>query len=96
MATHVARAKAIAEAIADKTLSAQLLADIGDAFAYTYRRGEALTNEQKATVFVNQMRKFAVEVVENWRITTAIETERQRVAPTAKPDLGTETPVNGT
>lgn len=88
MATHVARAKAAAEAIADKTLSAALLNDIADAFAYTYRRGQVLTTEQKAIVFINEMRMFASGVVENWRLTVPMEAARQIAAPTAKPDLG--------
>lgn len=90
MATHVARAKAAAEAIADKTLSAALLNDIADAFAFTYRRGQVLTTEQKATVFINEMRRFAADTVENWRISVAMDAAKQIAAPTAKPDFGVE------
>jgi hypothetical protein len=90
MATNIVRAKAAAEAIADKTLTNQLLAEIGDAFAYTYRRGETLTNEQKATVFINTLRSFVKQVVRDWKTTTAMDTARQTAEPTATPDLGEE------
>lgn len=90
MATHVARAKQAAEAIADKTLTNTQLQEYADAFAYTYQRGKTLNNEQKATVFINEMRKFAVGVVERWKIAVPMETARQTAAPSAKPDLGEE------
>lgn len=67
-----------------------MLSDIADAFAYTYRRGETLTNEQKATVFVNALRGFVKQVVRDWKITVAMEATKQATAPTAEPDLGTE------
>lgn len=90
MATNIARAKIVAEGIADKTLTNALLAEIGDAFAYTYRRGQTLTNEQKATVFINQLRSFVKQVVRDWKVTTAEASARQTTEPTATPDLGEE------
>jgi hypothetical protein len=74
-------------------LTNALLQDIGDAFAYTYRRGQVLNAEQKATVFINQMRKFAADIVQDWRIETAVDIRRQEVKPTARPDLGTDGPI---
>ena len=88
MATNLARAKNVAENIADKALTNALLIDIADAFAYTYARGKTLTNEQKATVFVNEIRKFTKRIVRDWKITVAEAAERQRVEPAATPDLG--------
>ena len=82
------RNEAIAEAIADKTLTNALLIDIADAFAYTYQRGKTLTNEQKAIVYINALRNFTKQIVRDWKITTAEAAERQRVEPTATPDLG--------
>lgn len=97
MATNIVRAKAVAEGIADKTLTNAVLGDIADAFAYTYQRGKTLTNEEKATVYVNALRAFTKQVVRDWKISVATEAERLRVAPTADPDLGTEGVIpNGT
>lgn len=90
MATSLQRAKLAAEAIADKTLTNAVLGDIADAFAYTYRRDGILTNEQKATVFINALRGFVKQVVRDWKITVAMEATRQATAPTADPDLGEE------
>lgn len=67
-----------------------MLSDIADAFAYTYRRGETLTNEQKATVLVNALRAFLKQAVRDWKITVAMEATKQVTAPTADVDLGIE------
>lgn len=89
MATNIVRAKGVAEAIADKTLTNQALIDIADAFAFTYARNlTGLTNEQKATVYVNALRTLTKQVVRDWKITVAMEATRVATAPTAEPDLG--------
>lgn len=81
----------MAEAIADKTLTNQVLTDIADAFAFTYARDKTgLTNEQKATVYINALRTFTKQVVRDWKITVAMEAARVAAAPTADPDLGLE------
>ena len=91
MATNIARAKTAAEAIADKALTNQLLIDIADAFAFTYARDKAnLTNEQKATVYINALRSFTKQVVSDYKISTAMEVTRATTALTATPDLGAD------
>jgi hypothetical protein len=69
-------------------LTNAVLSDIADAFAYTYARGQTLTTEQKATVYVNALRTFTKQVVRDWKITVAMEATRVTTAPTADPDLG--------
>lgn len=63
MATPVQRATSIATGLLDAAPSAELLTRIGDAYAYTYRRGETLTAAQKATVFINEVRRQIKRVV---------------------------------
>lgn len=63
MATPVQRATSIATGLLDASPSAELLTRMGDAYAYTYRRGETLTAAQKATVFINEVRRQIKQVV---------------------------------
>lgn len=48
MATNVQRVSAILDALVDGTADPTVLAKVGDAYGYTYERGEVLTNQQKS------------------------------------------------
>lgn len=63
MATPVQRATSILTGLLDNTPDAQLLTRVGDAYTYTYRRGETLTAAQKATVFINAIRRQVTKEV---------------------------------
>ena len=63
MATPVQRATSILTGLLDNTPGAQLLTRVGDAYAFSYRRGETLTAAQKATVFINAVRQQVKQVV---------------------------------
>lgn len=65
MATPVQRATSIATGLLDAAPSAELLTRIGDAYAFAYRRGETLTAAQKATVFINVVRRQIMQEVLN-------------------------------
>lgn len=75
MATPVQRATSILTGLLDNTPDAQLLTRIGDAYAFTYRRGETLTAAQKATVFINALRAAVKQIV--------LDSEKSQVAATA-------------
>lgn len=63
MATKPQRAKAILDALADPaTTDAAMLQTVGDAFAFTYRRGETLTQAQQAGLFIQVVRDFVVQI----------------------------------
>lgn len=63
MATNVQRATAILDALVDGTADPTILAKVGDAYAFTYRRGETLNNQEKAVVFINVLRASIKQVV---------------------------------
>lgn len=63
MATPVQRSTSIVTGLIDGTPSAQLLTRIGDAYAYTYRRGVSLTAAEKAAVFINAVRQQVKQIV---------------------------------
>ena len=64
MATKIQRATAILNALADPaTIDAALLAKVGDAYAFTYRRGETLTSAEKAGLFIQVMRGQVRQIV---------------------------------
>lgn len=63
MATNVQRATAILDALVDGTADQTVLAKVGDAYAFTYRRGETLNNQEKAGVFINQLRMSIKQIV---------------------------------
>ena len=66
MATKIARAKAILDALADPaTVDAALTTRIADAYAFTYRRGETLTATEKAGLFLQVTRNQIKEIVQN-------------------------------
>jgi hypothetical protein len=65
MATPVQSASSIVEGLLGAPPSAELLTRIGNAYAFAYRRGETLTAAQKATVFINEIRRRVREEVLN-------------------------------
>lgn len=65
MATKVVRAKAVLDALADTAVTNQLAERVANAFAFTYQRGETLSNEEKAGVIVAKLRAFVRQIVEN-------------------------------
>ena len=75
MATPVQRATSILTGLLDSAPDAQLLTRIGDAYAFTYRRGENLTAAQKATVFIDSIRREVRQ--------TVLNAENSQVAPNA-------------
>lgn len=78
MATPVQRATSIATGLLDAWCCVEQLTRIGDAYAYTYRRGETLTAAQKATIFINEVRRHVRQVVldaENSQIAANAVTE---------------------
>lgn len=62
MATQVQRAIAILEACLNDTPDAAILTKIGDAYAFTYRRGETLTNAEKALLLVSTTRAHIKQI----------------------------------
>ena len=66
MATKLQRATAILNALADPaTIDAALLTKVADAYAFTYRRGETLTNTQKAGLFIQVTRDQIKQIVQD-------------------------------
>lgn len=88
--TKVQRAKGILDLLSDSTLDNALALRVADAFSYTYRRDETLTNEQKAGVIIRVLRDFVKQVVRDAEVTAAMETERRRVAASAEISIGTD------
>lgn len=62
MATPVQRATAILQACSDGTPDAAILTKVGDAFGFTFRRGETLTNNQKALLLVAEVRRVIKQI----------------------------------
>lgn len=70
MANKVQRATAILNALADPaTIDAALLTKVGDAYAFTYRRGETLTSAEKAGLFIlvtrDQVRQIVHDAIQS-------------------------------
>lgn len=88
MATPVQRATAILQACLDDTPDAAVLGKVGDAYAFTYRRGETLTNNQKALLLVAEVRRVIKQVTAD-----AIRSQAAAAAASAADadlDLGTD------
>lgn len=91
MATKIVRAIAILNACADpETVDNAMATRIGDAFAYTYRRGETLTAVQKSGVFIVAVRRMIKQVVADAEVSQGLETERQRLAPLSDITIGND------
>ena len=76
MATKIQRATAILNALADPaTIDAALLTKLGDAYAFTYRRGETLTGAEKAGLFIQVTRDQIRQIVQD-----AIRSQAAKVA----------------
>lgn len=92
MATKIQRSVAILNALKDpSTVTNAEALRVANAFTYIYQReATGLTNEQKAGLFLRATRDFIKQVVRDAEIAQALEMERQRVAPTAETDLGTD------
>lgn len=91
MATRIVRAKSIIDALSDPTPVTNAMAvRIAEAFAFTYRRGVTLTNEQKSGVFIKALRDYVKQVVRDSEVSRAMETERVRVAAGAEIIIGTD------
>ena len=88
MATKIVRAKAIIESLTDATVTNALALRIADAYAFTYARGQTLTNEQKAGVFIQSLRTLVKQVVRDAEISTAMEAARLAAAPGAEIEIG--------
>jgi hypothetical protein len=92
MATPLQRAKSIIDALHDGDTDNARVGRILDAFAFTYRRGETLTNAQKATTFVVAIRRMVRQVT--------LDADRSQAAATAAAaianiDLGADGETNG-
>jgi hypothetical protein len=96
MATKIQRAKSILDALRDPNpVTNAESVRVANAFAYTYARDRTdLTNEQKAGLFVQAIRNFVKQVIRDAEVSVALEVERQRVAPGAEMDLGTDGDVS--
>src|SRR3990167_5172609 len=76
LATKIQRTTAILNALADPaTIDAALLTKLGDAYAFTYRRGETLTATQKAGLFIQVTRDEIKRIVQD-----AIESQDKAAA----------------
>ena len=75
MATKIQRATSVLNALADPaTIDAALLAKVGDAYAFTYRRGETLTALEKAGLFIRVTRDQIRQIVQDAIRSQAAET----------------------
>lgn len=90
MATKVQRAKTILDALADATTPNATLTRVADAFAETFAPGETLTNEQKAAIFLAQIRLKIREIVHRVEITQIMEATRVAGEPSTVIDLGVD------
>lgn len=92
MATKINRSLSILNALRDPTPVTNAEAvRVASAFAYTYARNRTdLTNEQKAGLFVQAVRKFVQQIIRDAEVSVALEIERQRVSPGAEMDLGSD------
>lgn len=88
--TKVQRAKSILDALADSSVTNALALRVADAFAYTHRRGDTLTNEQKAGVILRVLRNHVKQVVRDAEISQALEVERLRVEEGAEISIGSD------
>ena len=66
MANKIQRVTNIINALKDPdVIDGPLLTRIADAYAFTYRRGEALTATEKAGLFIQVMRDEVKRIVKN-------------------------------
>jgi hypothetical protein len=91
MATKINRAISILNAMADPaTVDNALALKVANAYAYTYRRGEVLTNEQKAGVFIAALRRMVQQTVTDSETSQAAETARAAAVAGAQISIGTD------
>jgi hypothetical protein len=97
MSTRVQRAVSILNALKDPlTVTNAEALRAASAFAYTYARERTdLTNDEKAGLFVRAVRDFVKQVIRDAEISQGLEIERQRIAPGAEMDLGSDGGLNG-
>lgn len=74
MATRYKRAANILEAFNDTVPTDERVTNVIDAFAYTYRRGENLTQAEKATEFIKQVRQYTRQIVKDYNQSLALKT----------------------
>ena len=89
MATKLQRTQSILDALTDGTAPSAVGARTLDAFAVAYAPDEAgaMTNTQKAAVFLQATRRFVRETVQSVEIQAAERAARGTINP---PDLGTD------
>lgn len=88
MATRNERLKTIMDALAETDTPAPALAKIRDAFAFTYRRGETLNNQQASGVALIQLKRLVRQITRD-AIRSQAAAEAAKSAD-ADVDLGTE------
>lgn len=74
MATKIKRATNILEAFNDAVPTDDRVTKVIEAFAYTYRRGEDITQAEKATEFIKQVRQYTRQIVKDYNQSLALKT----------------------
>lgn len=73
MATKLKRATNIIEAFNDILPEEEKVNKIINAFAYTYQRNEELTQAEKASEFIKQIRLFTRQIVKDYNQSVAVK-----------------------
>ena len=90
MATKLARTKTILEALKDGTVPNEIIGKVIDAYGFTFERGRTLTNDQKATVFIRELRKQVRQIVLDAEASQAAATAANAARAGADIDVGSD------
>ncbi len=90
MATKLARTKTILEALKDDTVPNALIGKVLDAYGFTHERGTTLTINQKAAVFIRELRRQIRQVVLDAEVSQAAATAADAARPGADIDVGSD------